>query len=581
MAKIVNCSHQNGTGESSGEAKAYISNFFRDNLDKNWIVYIEPFFNGQQPDIVLLHPEKGIMVWEIDLSPDDPELALRRAVSAREAIINLYIPTLGVRVSQENGFIKALKVGLYIPSLTRKEILNKISKIKNSQYASVVGKDGVEMNQAPFVWNTECFKAVPERLELVEAFKTWLNPPYHKSEMGRPVRLSRHQQVLATCRSGHIRVRGAAGSGKTLTLAHRAANIASSGKKVLVVTFNITMWHHIRELMDKIPQDFDFKKLVFTHFHEFCLNELNRMGIERDPYHDKREDIFFQSGLPNLVKEALESGSNLKWRREKPVFDAILIDEGQDFCWNWYDLLSSYLSPNNELVLFTDSRQNIYGRESWIDKPMRKVQFRGAWNELKDSFRIKGILVDELNRFATQYMTQNSEDVIVGSGQMSLYKEILIWEDVAPYNAKETCLSAYEYFFSNGVSPSDITILVMDKKFGLDLVNTFRSKGMNVNHIFDPDPKNQKTLKEFFWMKNLLLKICTVHSYKGWESRCVILAIPDESNMVFKRDTVHSIVYTGMSRALDSLCVINCSETYRGFGKEWDRLPNIASAENW
>ncbi len=63
MAKIVNCSHQNGTGESSGEAKAYISNFFRDNLDKNWIVYIEPFFNGQQPDIVLLHPEKGIMVW--------------------------------------------------------------------------------------------------------------------------------------------------------------------------------------------------------------------------------------------------------------------------------------------------------------------------------------------------------------------------------------------------------------------------------------------------------------------------------------------------------------------------------------
>ena len=212
---------------------------------------------------------------------------------------------------------------------------------------------------------------------------------------------------------------------------------------------------------------------------------------------------------------------------------------------------------------------------------MRKVQFRGAWNELKDSFRIKGILVDELNRFAAQYMTQNSEDVIVGSGQISLYKEILIWEDVAPYNAKEACLSAYEYFFSNGISPSDITVLVMDKYFGLDLVSTFRSKGMNVNHIFDPDPKNQKTLKELFWMKNSLLRMCTVHSYKGWESKCIILVIPDENNMVFKRDTVHSIVYTGMSRALDSLCVINCSETYSGFGKKWNRLPNKALAENW
>jgi len=106
-------------------------------------------------------------------------------------------------------------------------------------------------------------------------------------------------------------------------------------------------------------------------------------------------------------------------------------------------------------------------------------------------------------------------------------------------------------------------------------------KGINVNHIFAPDTKYRKNLKELFWMKNSLLKICTVHSFKGSESKCVILVIPDEGNMVFKRDTVHSIVYTGMSRALDSLCVINCSETYRGFGKEWNRLPIKSSGGNW
>ncbi|MFZ2830819.1 MAG: UvrD-helicase domain-containing protein [Mesotoga infera] len=476
MAEIVYCSYQKAEGGPSDEVKAYISNFFRDRLDKNWIVYIEPFFNGQQPDIVLLHPEKGIMVWEIALSSDDPGLALRRAVSVRNAMIDLYIPTLGERLYQNKWFIKALKVGLYIPSLTRKEIINKLSRIKNSQYASIIGKDGVEMNQAPFVWNTECFKDIPERLELVEALKTWLNPPYHRSEMGRAFKLSRHQQVLATCRSGHTRVRGAAGSGKTLTLAHRAANIAATGKKVLVVTFNITMWHYIRKIMDRVPRDFDFKNIVFTHFHEFCFRELRRMGIEGNLHSGESDDDFFQNKLPGLVKKALESGSNPRWRREKPIYDAILIDEGQDFCWNWYDLLSSYLSPNNELVLFTDSRQNIYGRESWIDEPMRKVQFRGAWNELKDSFRIKGILVDELNRFAAQYIAKNTEDVIVASGQISLYKEILIWEDVAQHEAKEVCFSAFEYFFDNKVSPSDITILVMDRNFGLDLVNVFQPK---------------------------------------------------------------------------------------------------------
>ena len=38
--------------------------FFDQLLPVEWEIYLQPFLNGQRPDFVLLHPEKGVAVFE-------------------------------------------------------------------------------------------------------------------------------------------------------------------------------------------------------------------------------------------------------------------------------------------------------------------------------------------------------------------------------------------------------------------------------------------------------------------------------------------------------------------------------------
>ena len=48
---------------SSSEKKAV--SFFETNLDDKWEIYLKPFLNGCSPDLVLLNPEIGVVVFDI------------------------------------------------------------------------------------------------------------------------------------------------------------------------------------------------------------------------------------------------------------------------------------------------------------------------------------------------------------------------------------------------------------------------------------------------------------------------------------------------------------------------------------
>ena len=40
-------------------------NFLNSNLDERWEIYIQPHLNGLRPDFVLLHPIKGVAIFEV------------------------------------------------------------------------------------------------------------------------------------------------------------------------------------------------------------------------------------------------------------------------------------------------------------------------------------------------------------------------------------------------------------------------------------------------------------------------------------------------------------------------------------
>ena len=48
---------------NAGELK--VLEFFDKNLDIEWEIYIQPPLNGLRPDFVLLHPNRGIAVFEV------------------------------------------------------------------------------------------------------------------------------------------------------------------------------------------------------------------------------------------------------------------------------------------------------------------------------------------------------------------------------------------------------------------------------------------------------------------------------------------------------------------------------------
>ena len=46
---------------TNGERK--VLDYFLDNLPEEWEIYIQPHLNGLKPDLVLLHPASGVLVY--------------------------------------------------------------------------------------------------------------------------------------------------------------------------------------------------------------------------------------------------------------------------------------------------------------------------------------------------------------------------------------------------------------------------------------------------------------------------------------------------------------------------------------
>jgi hypothetical protein len=56
----------------------------------------------------------------------------------------------------------------------------------------------------------------------------------------------------------------------------------------------------------------------------------------------------------------------------------------------------------------------------------------------------------------------------------------------------------------------------------------------------------------------------TIQSFKGWEAQCVVLVIEDR---IAKEPEIRDMaVYTAMSRARETLIVVNASQRYADFG---------------
>jgi len=490
--------------------------------------------------------------------------------SYRHNLIGLYIPDIGEAIDSYTPNLTSFKLAVYFHKMTTNQAIGLMQT--NPSHCSVFGHDTLK---SPL--NSEMARVAPDmnrikhsgmREEWSKKIRFWLIPPFHSIEQGTKLVLNEEQKRHAEPAPGkHQRLRGVAGSGKTLVLAQRAAMLASQGKRVLVVTYNITLWHYVKDHIERACYNFNRSNIQFAHYHGFCRNMLYANDVPWPS--DVDEEAMFESIIPQMVIDIANSSERAK--RAHQIFDAILIDEGQDFNLKWYEMLCKFLTDNDELLMVFDEKQNIYGKSgSWIED-MKGTKFRGRWRTLNESYRLPPSVMEKANEYARSYLPEIGAEAIPNNYQISFFEPHMIWKEIEDADPILEIWNLFnELTEEKSIHPQDIIMLVPTHKEGWKLVEHFTSNGIEVNHVFEDESKNHHN-KRSFWMGDSRLKMSTIHSFKGWELMNIVLLMPKPEEYEVKAK-LDKIVYTSITRTRANLIVLNRHPRYRDYGKTWPRV---------
>jgi superfamily I DNA/RNA helicase len=378
----------------------------------------------------------------------------------------------------------------------------------------------------------------PQKASLVR-LRRHLGESEFTTDQRRALRLSEGARNLATNPdSARIRrARGPAGCGKSLGLAGRAVQLASEDKRVLAVTFNITLAHYLHDLCSRRGREVGLgpriRNITFSHFHAFCQDIHDQHADQRLP--------FAEDHLDRIVRavDELYSSDTLA-----PRYDAVLVDEGQDFELSWWNLLRlRVLKEGGEMLLVADRSQDIYGRASWTSQEsMRGAGFSGPWTNLKGTYRMPPDLVPVVAAFANQYLPAEDLDLPTTATDHPLLSEASAetsrtWINTTATDLIQDAADAIEELLHGHptLHPDDVVVLA-DYGSGKQLMDELQRRGHDTNHIFTTPggdrARERQWRKRRFWGGTPGIKGCTVHSFKGWEARAVVAVLPiwDEGN---------------------------------------------------
>lgn len=590
-----------------------LAQFLDDNLPASWRIYVQPYINNMRPDVVVVNPYVGLVVFEVK----DWELSryhFREGKLVATTATNMWIEEDPVKKAQwyakslfEQFLVSdeaVLPIGLHPNSraTSRPAVYFHCASTQSVQNlyqgrAGDVIKAGYDLQTIPGLrqlvpyYHLQRSQFIRDaQVTALDNIHSWLAPPKHALSQVRTTQLVTGQAPYAKPGKGCRRIRGVAGAGKSFVLSHRAARANAEGRKIALLCFNITMSHILRDLLKQAPYDVTWSNVTWAHFHAFVIG----LGIDAGLIISdvsETEDVYSGSSPPSKqestpidpvwVLNQIHAGKHTP-QFKAPTFGGIYIDEGQDFDPRWIDALSPMLSEGGELVLFADHRQNIYGRDGGCDKTkaMKNCRF-GKWAQLpRKSFRIPERIALFLNHFAATVEVGDEEDLAIEDFAVpepisGLPLDVLAWHNIA---SVESALESLDSALSTlgNPNPGDVVVLMPDHKSGLRAVSLLQDRYPQIVHVFGdggPDSPESRRRKMAFWMGRGGLKMSTIHSFKGWELENVILIWPpsDELSYLNTRQQA-ALFYTGVSRAMRNMIVLNCNRSYDRFSAGWEPL---------
>lgn len=325
-------------------------------------------------------------------------------------------------------------------------------------------------------------------------------------------------------------ITGGAGTGKTVLAMARALDLAQEGRKVLILCFNEPLRDHIRaRLKDEATLEMlggitgcraSILRRAEVHvenFHGLVLAEAQKAGIGVP---QQRDRTWYNETAPQILFEALI--------RTGTRYDAILIDEAQDFERGWLDALQlSLLADGGSWLRFADPRQNIYGR---------------AW-QMPGDMPLLPLFFNCRNAAAIARLVSAQHGGGLGYSPLAEGGKV---EFIPVESGKEPLLEATKTLLQRllgeeGLAPDQIMV-ISNKR---DMANALQETRVQGRSLVPADRVMHDANG---------IAADTIHRIKGLESDVVLLVMLE--NPAMPEELEQSLVYVATSRARAALYVV-------------------------
>ncbi len=603
------------------EGEWHLIQFLEKNLDDTYEVFFQPFINGDRPDVVIMRKGGGVYIievkdwdlrsyrlradrawevrdkeghWQIKKSP------IEQVKTYKDNFYNLHIAGFPEELVDNKKKFALVNCGVYFHRARTKDV-NKFVRTKfgidgstseNTEkyqkylpdlyYFDLIGFDTLTKSNFDNIMRRRHLSKRSYIFDenLYKLFKRQLQPPLHRKEEGSEIEYSDDQKKVIKSEPGKKqKFRGIAGGGKTLCLAKRAVNAHMRHKgEVLILTYNISLRNYIHDKINEVREEFWLSNFYIIHYHQFFMTEAN--NYELKAYFSKEEDDERDSDFYNI--SFFESVKD-----EIRKYKTILIDEIQDYETVWIDIILKYfLEEGGEFVVCGDERQNIYARNYDITEKKPNTRIQGNWNNLKVPYRN----TDNIRRLSYNFQ----QSFLKGKYELDdNFMQGDLWDR-----------SDFRYYFLNRFDASEIVKIYKDLVQELDVhendvcfqsakVEPLREIDYEIrkdsvqktNTMFESQEDYERIKKIFkdsklirnkcekirrnkkfnFWNNAGLVKLSTIHSFKGWEVDTLFLIIESEEDSS-KTFTTDEMIYTAITRCINNLIVININNSrYHNF----------------
>jgi hypothetical protein len=551
-----------------GERRVFVA--LRDHLPEDYLVYYDIPVDGRYPDFVIVGPDLGLVVLEVKdwrlksiLEVTADRVRLRQAKGELEVgnpvrqVRDYLLRTVDAlkrrpRLGVDNQLRCGWGAGVVLPYVTPEEVRE--PSLFGPSLEETLGPGlvltGSDLTRERLLPRLR--ELIPPRgtargaldAQQIDEIRWVLHPEIRigwgatGEEIVRVMDLEQ-ERLAQTLGDGHRLLRGVAGSGKTIVLICRVRHLLAQHPdwRILVVCYN-------RVLANWLHKTIGDKRVEVSTFDTWCRQQLKAAGVDvpEPPGRGPQWDEFWVETVPRLLSKAFDEA-----RVPTAAYQAILVDEGQDFADTWYRLLLRALDLGaNRLFIALDSSQNIYRRRiSWRSLG---IQIAGRTKVLKRNYRNTRPILSAAYAMVHELDAAEADPADLVSSLVvpdQALREGTLPEVEQLDSAGDIRQHARDWIrarLARGVSPEDILVLGHNR-LGMEKIAGWLD-GQQTPASFLPDRRVDGTVG-----------VSTIHSSKGLDAGHVLILNAHELDGLRTREEARRLLYIGMTRARDELCI--------------------------